>query len=411
MMGSVRRDGFLAETGPHSFRLFGDSVPESLRITGLDRRLVDANPAAKKRYVTCGGRPVAAPASPLEAARSPLLSLTGKLRFAVEPFVCRASEDEEETVAQFVRRRLGGEALTRLVDAVVGGIYAGDPEKLSVRHAMPMLHRFDREYGSLVIGALATRDERKVRGKARIAGFPTGMAELPAALASMLGDSLRLNATVVSLERTPVGWRVVWREQGGPERVAEATHVVVAAPPSRWSQLPLPAGLDELGAAAAAVPSPPVGVVTLGYSREKVSHPLDGFGVLSPGAERRSALGVLFPSSILPGRAPDGAVTLAAFIGGARQPELGALDADELVRLAREECESLMGARGAPEFVNVARWSRAIPQYDLRHGDFLAKMSAAESTMPGLHFCGNFRGGVAIGATLDNAAALARSIA
>ena len=411
MMGTVRRDGFLAETGPHSFRLFGTAVPEAFALAGLENRLLDANAAAKNRYVTCGGRPVAAPTSPWGAATSPLLSLSGKLRFAAEPFIRRAPADAEESVAAFVRRRLGDEALRRLIDAVVGGIYAGDPEQLSVRHAMPALHRFDREYGSLVLGTLATRAERQARGAARIVGFPLGMAELPQALAAKLGESLRLNAAVTALEKTPGGWRVAWRESAGAEQAVVVERVVIAAPPGRWRELPLPGELAGLAAAGAGVPCPPVGVVTLGYARERVEHPLDGFGVLSPGVEKRKALGVLFPSSILPGRAPDGAVTLAAFIGGARQPELGALDEASLVRLAREECESLLGARGAPDFVNVSRWAHAIPQYDLRHGEFLATLEAAEAALPGLHFCGNFRGGVAVGATLDNAAALAARIA
>lgn len=410
-LGTVRRDGFLAETGPHSLRLFGANVPEALALAGLGDRLLDADVAANKRYVTCGGRPVAAPSSPVGAMSTPLLSLAGKLRFAAEPFIRRAPEGADESVAQFVRRRLGPEALDRLVDAVVGGIYAGDPEKLSVRHAMPMLHRFDREHGSLVLGALATRGERKARGRARVVGLPAGMAELPEALAAAAGEALRLNAVVRAVEKTSGGWRVAWSEPGAPERSVSADRVVIAAPPGRWGPAGLPESLAEAVSAGASVPCPPVAVVTLGYPRERVAHPLDGFGVLSPAAERRKALGVLFPSSLFPGRAPAGAVTLAAFIGGARQPGLGRLPPPELERLAREECASLLGAQGAPAFVHVARWERAIPQYDMRHGDFLAALEKAESALPGLHFCGNFRGGVALGATLDNAAALAARIA
>lgn len=411
MLGTVRRDGFLAETGPHSMRLPGNPVPEALTLAGLEARMIGANPAAKKRFVTRDGRPVATPGSPFGAITTPLLSMAGKLRMAREPFIGRPPADTEESVADFVRRRLGDEALERMVDAVVGGIFAGSPAELALRHAFPSLYRMEREHGSLMRGLFATRGERRAAGKPRIVSFAGGMAELTDALAEKLGDSLRLGAWVTGIEKVAGGWRVGWREGNGDEKSGTFTSVVIAAPPWRWASLPLPTGLGKLSGTGAGVPCPPVAVVTLGYARERVSHPLDGFGVLSPGVEKRRALGVVFPSSIFPGRAPDGAVTLASFIGGSRSPELGILPEADLVRLAREECESLLGASGAPDFVNVSKWAHAIPQYDRNHGALLATLSEAERAMSGLYFCGNYRGGVSLPATLDNAVALARKIA
>lgn len=411
MLGTVRRDGFLAETGPHSMRIAGNATPAAITAAGLDARLVDASPAAKKRFVTRDGRPVATPGSPLGALTTPLLSLAGKLRMAREPFVGKVSPDTEESVAGFIRRRLGDEALDRMVDAVIGGIHAGNPEELSLRHAFPTLHRWEREHGSLLRGMLATRHERRAAGRPRIVSFRDGMAELTDTLAGQLGESLRLGVSVTGIEKISGGWRVAWREAAGEEKTVVAAGVIITTPAWRWASLPLPAGLEKLAAAGASVPSPPVAVVTLGYARERVAHPLDGFGVLSPGAEKRRALGMLFPSSIFPGRAPEGAVTLVSFIGGARSPELGALPETDLARIAREECESLLGASGSPDFVHVAKWAHAIPQYDRNHGALLAELDAAELAMPGLYFCGNSRGGISLPATLDNAAALARRIA
>ncbi len=411
MLGTTRRDGFLAETGPHSMRIPGNPVPDAIRIAGLEARMIEANIAAKKRFVTRDGRPVETPGSPFGMITTRLLSLSGKLRIAREPFIGRAPADTEESVADFVRRRLGDEALERLVDAVVGGIHAGCPAELSVRHAFPSLHRMEQEYGSLIRGLFATRDEHRATGKPRIVSFFGGMAELTDALAAKLGESLRPGATVTEIEKASGGWSVRWRENTGEEKSVKVTSVVITAPPWRWASLPLPAGLEKLTGTGAAVPCPTVAVVTLGYARERVAHPLDGFGVLSPGIEKRKALGVLFPSSIFPGRAPDGAVTLASFIGGSRSRELGALPEADLARLAREECESLLGASGSPDFVQVTKWAHAIPQYDRNHGTLLAVLAEAERKQPGLYFCGNYRGGVSLPATLDNAVALALRIA
>jgi oxygen-dependent protoporphyrinogen oxidase len=410
MLGTRRRDGFMAETGPHSMRISGRAIPTAIGLAGMESRLVDANPAAKKKFVTRDGKPVATPASPFGAIGTPLLSLRGKLRMLREPFIGMTEADAEESVADFVCRRLGDEALDRMVDAVVGGIYAGSPKELSVRHAFPSLHRMECEHGSIIRGLLATRGERRTVGKPRIVSFAGGMTELVDSLAGKLGESLRLGTTVTEIEKVSGGWRVAWREGTGEEKSAVFTSVVITTPPWRWASLPLPKGLDKLSATGGIVPCPPVAVVTLGYARERVTHPLDGFGVLSPGIEKRKALGVVFPSSIFPGRAPDGAVTLASFIGGSRSPELGALPETDLARLAREECESLLGASGSPDFVHVTKWAHAIPQYDRNHGALLASLDEAERAMPGLYFCGNYRGGVSLPATLDNAVAMARKI-
>ena len=411
MLRSVTRDGFLAEEGPHSMRLSAGPVRDFLLEEVPEAGLIEASAAGAKKYVTCGGRPVAAPAGPVSALMSPLLSPLEKLRFGMEPLVSRRRGGGEESVADFVRRRLGSAAWAGLVDAVVGGVYAGDGGTLSVRHAFPKLWEFEQKHGSLVRGAFATRAERRARGPLSAAGFRDGMAALPRALSARLGERLRTGATVTRIVRTGGGWAVSWREKSGEIREAEASDVLVATPCHAWSRLPLPEGASPAVAAGRAVPYPPVAVVTLGYAREKVAHPLDGFGVLSPGRERRRALGALFTSSVFPGRAPEGAVTLALFIGGARQPELAGLDAAELAVLARAECEELLGASGAPEFVHTASWAQAIPQYTLGHGERLAAVEAVEASNPGLRFIGNWRGGPALSAALESGIAAGVSLA
>lgn len=407
MLRTVRRDGFLAEEGPHSLRLAAGPVRDFLIAEAADAELVEANAAGAKKYVTCGGRPVPAPASPLGAFTTPLLTFPEKLRFAAEPFVPRRREEREETVADFVRRRLGASAWAGLVDAVVGGVYAGDGDALAVRHAFPKLWEFERRHGSLVLGALATAKERRVRGPLRVTGFREGMAALPRSLARRLGGRLRTGSTVTRLARDGDAWIVGWREPDGATRDVSAAGVIVAVPSHAWDSLPLPTGGEALVEAGRAIAYPPVAVVTLGYARERVAHPTDGFGVLSPARERRRALGALFTSSVFPGRAPEGAVSLALFIGGARSPVAARLSPEALVTQARLECEELLGASGAPEFVHVAKWERAIPQYAPGHGARLAAVEEAERAWPGLSFIGNWRGGPALSAALESGIAAA----
>jgi len=399
---TVRRDGWLAECGPHSFRFQDNRTPRLIVDTGLTGELVDASPAAKKRFVTRDGVPV----SPLRA-----LGLPGIARLAAEPFVASGGDDDE-SVAGYFRRRLGTRAYARLGDAFVGGIHAGDPDKLSLVHAFPQLRRFERDHGSLVRGLLATRAERRAGGRARIAAFRLGMSQLADTAAARLGDTLHTGARVTAIERTSGGWRVAWTGNDGLSRIESADDVVVATPSHAWGTLGLPAAFDPLTQADRTPRYAPVAVVTLGFDRRRVAHPLDGFGLLTPSCERRVSLGILFPSSVFPGRAPHDGVSLAVFIGGARRPELAALTATDLVAIARRECEQLLGATGAPEFVHTAVWSRGIPQYERTgYGRFLADLAEAETAHPGLHFTGNFRGGVSVVAAMDRADALAARLA
>lgn len=402
MARSIRRDGWLAELGPHSFRFRANRTPAALTDSGLDKLLTDTLPGANKRFVTSGGKPVVAPWR--------ALGLPGSLRLAFEPFA--ATHDGDEPVADFFRRRLGRRAHERLGDAFVGGIHAGDPEKLSITHAFPELKRFEREHGSLFRGMFATRAARRDAGPARIAAFAGGMSTLSDTLAARLGDSLRTGAIVSGVAKTASGWRVAWTGADGVFHEDAADAVVVATPTGAWPTLGLPGAASALLRDGVAPPSPPVAVVTLGFDRRHVAHALDGFGVLTPARENRVSLGILFPSSVFPDRAPHEGVTLAVFIGGVRRPELARLGHDDLVALAKRECELLLGATVAPSFVHVSAWREAIPQYTLAgHADYLKALAETEAALPGLRFVGNHRGGVSLTAALDNGEALAAELA
>lgn len=406
--GSVathRENGFIAEGGPNSLLLENDGTEDFLRQLGIV--ILEANPVAKKRFLVCRGRPVAAPSGPIGAITTPLLGFLEKLRVLGEPFA-RTSTDPDESVAAFARRRLGAGVVTRLVDPMIAGVYAGDAEKLSVRQALPRLYEMEQRYGSLLFAGLS---KGRAAPRRRMVNFPGGMADIPDGMARFL-DATRLqtSAAVRTIEHNPgSGWTVTW-DADGEKRCATARFLVLAVPPWNWSALPLPVALGDHLRPWHDVSAPPVSVISLGFTREQVAHPLDGFGVLAPAIEHRNVLGVLFPSSLFQGRAPDGHVLLTSFVGGCRQPELTRGDAGTQIGIVRKELETLLGARGEPVFTSIRHWPRAIPQYNIGYGNLRALLDSAEANFSGLHFCGGYRNGIALPKTIRNALDCAEKI-
>ena len=399
--GAIRTEqhgGYLVDLGPNTLVA---RVPElEAAITDLDLgdERVWADDAAEHRYVVRDGRPVAVPASPRALLRSPFLSARGKLRLLGEPFA-RRGRAEDESVAAFVRRRLGAEALAYGADPLVAGVFAGDPERLSVRHAFPMLSEMERAHGSLLHGAMARRHAGKQGGalppSRRPFSFRDGMQTLPDALAARLGSALRLNAAATAVRRGADGFEVTADGPTGPE-AHRADAVVLAVPPHRLPALDAPSDLGPLQAVA----FPPVAVVALGFRRADAAHPLDGFGVLVPSREPFRMLGAQFSSTLFPGRAPTGHVLLTLFFGGARHPDDAHLPDDALLDLARTDLRRLLGVRGEPTFVRRHTWARAIPQYELGYGRVLAALEALEEAWPGCFVAGNVRGGISVGEAL-----------
>ena len=390
-----RRSGFLAETGPNSLTTPKPSVAALLTELGLADRLLEASPAAGKRYIVRDGRLTPLPTTPLQFVTSAVLSPGAKLRLLGEPFVPPSDPHAEESIADFVRRRLGAEPLDYIVGPFVGGIYAGEPEVLSIRHALPKVYALEQEHGSLAAGVLAQIRSRRRRTSAsrnRILSFPLGVGELTERLAESLGDRISTGSPVLKVARLGTTWTVTTARAEVP-----VDAVVFAGPGYAFADVGFDCDSGERLRELAAIPYAPVAVVVLGFARGAVAHPLDGFGVLVPAVERRRVLGVQFSSSLFPGRAPDDHVTLTAFIGGMRQPELAALGREALVALACEELTDLLGAFGEPVFQHVTVWPRAIPQYVVGYGRWLDIIEQVEAANPGLALAGSYRDGVSLG--------------
>ena len=398
---SYRKKGYLAEEGPHSILLNNSEIENFLNsIPNLQSSIVESDPKAKKRFVLRDGKLHSVPLSPLAAITTPLWSLKGKLRALKEPFIKAIPDNCEESIASFVRRRLGDELYRYAINPMVAGIYAGDPETLSLKHTFPKFIALEQEHGGVFRGMIQTmrtaRKNKERKPPRRILSFNNGMAELPEKLASALGESLRTAVSIESIRKSDEVWNIKWSDSAGKTNEDAFDQLILTAPAWRLSDLPVDSELHKALGSFDTIDYPPVSILSLGFKRNDVKHPLDGFGFLVPECENRQILGVLFPSSIFPERTPEEEVLLATFVGGTRQPKCATVDTEALKALVLNELKEILGIRGEPTFVHHRHWEKAIPQYTLGYDEQLAKMNQIEQSFPGLKLAGNYRTGVSV---------------
>jgi oxygen-dependent protoporphyrinogen oxidase len=401
---SVRRDGFLAECGPNTILETSPKIAGLVRDLGLEKRRMYTDPAAEERYLVRGGKMLPLPSSLSKFLGTPLFSKSAKLRLLAEPFIGRAPAGTEESVAEFVRRRLGPEFLDYAIDPLVGGIYAGDPAKLSVREAFPKLHALEQKYRSLIAGQVLGARERKKRAEvskqsAAKFSFDEGLQVLTEELGRQLGDSVWLGSPASWIEKTETGWLVA-ASTHGRVTLNEHSAVLFAGTAHRLAQLKIVARNAPALSGLSQVYYPPVASLVMGFRRKDVADPLNGFGVLIPKVEKFSILGAVFSSSLFPNRAPAGHVALTCYIGGARNPDLALSAPDELAALALKDLGRLFGITGEPAFEHQFIYPQAIPQYEVGYGRFKELMCEAETKCPGFFMAGHYRDGISLGDSL-----------
>jgi oxygen-dependent protoporphyrinogen oxidase len=414
---SERRQGYLAEWGPNSMQDNTPLLTALIRELGLEAQRLAVPPHLHKRYIWRAGQLLTLPVSPPAFLMSRLLSLPAKLRVLREPLVPAGNTAQEESVADFVRRRFGREILEYVVDPFVTGVYAGNPEHLSVRYAWPKLYAVEQQYGSVLRGQWHMHQARQRHRPAkasegpvagRIFSFRDGMQTLPEALRARLGDVVHVHTPVHRLAQTADGWLVTTQHQ--QQYVTQRFHAVLYTAPLYH----LPAmglqGAPEVHTLAR-VYYPPLSILVLGFHRTQVRHPLDGFGLLVPAVEPLRIFGVLFSSTMFPGRAPAGHVTLTVFVGGARNPALGCASTAHLLEVALQDLRTVLGVVGHPTYVQHIFWPKAVPQYALGYGSMQDSMAQLERQYPGFFMAGNYRQGIAIGDALASGYAAAERIA
>jgi oxygen-dependent protoporphyrinogen oxidase len=403
-----RTDGFLVEAGPNSLR----SSPFLHRLVqrlGLEDERVWADETASRRYIRRDGKLVPVPMSIGGFLTTDLLSTTAKLRLLAEPFVrARSSNGPDESLAAFVRRRLGPEVLDYAVAPFVGGVYAGDPDRLSARHTFGRLVEWEEEYGSLFWGALRGGDDEADDVPSGLFSFREGLETLPRALADALDGAIEYETEVTRIAEAGSGWAVHADTAEGPTTY-DVDGLICTVPLHTLGTLDLDTPVDR--SPLKDVSYPPVHVVALGYERSAIDHPLDGFGLLVPPVETDlDVLGTLFSSTLFPGRAPDDHALLTTFVGGARAPALARRDEAAVQSLVERDLDRLLGVNDAPVFARHVHWPRAIPQYRRGHGAVQETLSALEARHPSLAFGGNYRDGVAVGDAAQSGQAAAERL-
>jgi oxygen-dependent protoporphyrinogen oxidase len=405
---SERRDGYLLELGPQSFS--GTPQLRNLcRDLGIENELVEA-PHSAPRFLLINGQLKPAPLSPPAFFASSLFSARTKWRILRDAIGRSAPPYVDESVAAFTHRKFSAELLDKLVGPFVSGIYAGDPEKLSLRAAFPQLHEAERSTGSVIRGMIrAAKSKPGPKQRPTLQSFRDGNETLIKALAANLGPALRCGVDLTAIQQGGTGipqsgerFVVDAKTTNGTETII-ADRLVLAVPTYVAAKLlrsEIASPFEEIEYASLAV-------ISLGYQRQEVGHSLEGFGFLVPRSENLRTLGAVWNSSLFPNRAPQGSVLLTSFIGGATDPQAVALSTEEMVSMVHRELAPILSIRNKPTFSNVEIYPRALPQYNIGHTARIANLERESSSLLNLKLVGNYLCGPAIGACIERAFAVA----
>ena len=413
VLQTERSEGFCIELGPDSFITQFPWALDLCRRIGFDGELICTNETHRQTYVVGDGKlrrlpeglAVMAPCRVWPMLTSPVLSIRGKLRLGWEYFVPARRDGGDESLACFARRRLGREGFERLVQPLVSGIYMSDPERLSMRAALPRFFEMEQQHGSLIRAGrreLKARKENKSTATGpRYSMFIApreGMASLVAALARRLPpDAVQINSAVGHLaERAGGGWRLSPANGAGRRSESEDFDAVVVATSAREAARLLSGTSDSLAAELGGIGLAGCVIVVAAYERGQISHPLDGFGFVVPQCENRDLIACTFSSVKYAERAPEGSVLLRAFLGGACRPDLLDLPDDALQRTVADELRQLIGLSGEPTLLRIARWPGIMPQYEVGHLDRVERIENSVARLPNFQLAGNAYRGIGI---------------
>jgi oxygen-dependent protoporphyrinogen oxidase len=402
VISTIEKDGFRFDLGPQSF-LTTEPLLKLIDALGLKDRLLRANPRAP-RYILLRGQMVAAPMSPPSLFSTPLFSGGTKWRLLTEIMRRTQPPSEDESIASFVRRKFGPELLDRLVAPFVSGVYAGDPERLSLRASFPKIHEFESQHGSVLRGAMKSRSP-KGTPRAGLCSFRDGMDTLPGAIASRLGASLHLETSVTAIRHGKANgkpWFEIDITRRDQHETLAASAIILATPTSIASQI-LSSLSDSFAPIFSRIEYAPVNVLSAGYRREQFQRPPDGFGFLVPRAEGLHVLGTVFSSSLFAGRAPEGMVSITSFSGGATDPKFCELSGEEITETICGEVARILGIKEKPVATNLHRYARALPQYNLGHTQIVKSLESLTESIPGLFLAGNYLSGPSIGSSVEQA--------
>lgn len=395
LIGTVEKDGFLFESGPQSFQ-GTETLLDLIRELGIEAELCEANPRAP-RFVLRHGKLQKVPMSPQAIMSTSLLSVGSRWKVVSEPLRRTRPPSEEESVATFVRRKFGHEILEYLVSPFVSGVYAGDPEKLSLRAAFPTLEEWEREYGSVLRGAMKSRPANGKRKPPSLCSFRRGAGSLSQALGDRLGANLQVRTRACAITKGAQGAVYeVHTERSGRTETHLARAIVMATPAYGASHL-LASTSAALAQSLSGIAYAGVAVVAAGYYARQITPSLDGFGFLVPRSENLRILGTVWNSSLFPGRAPAGSAVMTSVAGGATDTGILDKSEEEIDAIVQADNAKVLQITGAPVVSAVWKHPKALPQYNLGHSHIVAAIRDFERQNPGIFFSGNYLEGPSLG--------------
>ncbi len=399
-------NNFIMDFGPSSILDNSPAIQDFIQSINLDKDVIYASPSAKKRYILKNNDLHILPKSPTQLLKSHLFSWPAKLRFLGEPFISRSSYTfQEPSIAQFIRRRLGGEFLDYAIDPFIAGIFAGDAEHLSMRMVFPKLYEWERKHGSLFRGMI--REKRKTslhKGPKQLFSFKNGMQVLPNAIQENLKHGkVLLNAEVCEMQKLHNEYKVTYIENGQYHEVYSDA-VLFTIPVHELKMLNL-----ENIEFHQEVNYPPLMVIFLGYRNQDISCALDGYGFLIPRKENKKFLGCTWNSVVYPNRAPADHVAFTLYVGGSRSANM-LNNPEKALGEAIQDFQDVMKIKAQPVFVKEKLWKRSIPQYNIGHSDYLDYLDQLEMNQHGLFFSGNYRKGLSLSDCINNTEAVSAKI-
>ena len=412
-MITVEDDGYLIDYGPNSGLETTPLIRQIVEEIGLKEEMIYANEEGNNRYILKNNKLHSLPTGLAPFIKTKLFSTKGKLRLFAEPFIGKSDDGYYQSLGSFVKRRLGEEFLKYAIDPFVSGVFAGDPNKLSVKSAFPKLYRLEEVYGGLIKGMIKGAKERKKRTEqskqnAKMFSFKSGMQVFPKTLSEKLNVEILYNATVEKIDKLDNGYKINYSLNGSKKEII-ASNVLATIPALKLSELIK--GINvSLSNKLQTIIYPPVIVLYLGYDIKNIKTKLDGFGFLIPSLENKKFLGAIWSSTIFVNRAPNGKASFTLFIGGARKLDLLKSNIQELIDKVINEFGVIMGINGAPEFKTYKIWEHAIPQYNVGYIEIEQAIEKFEEENEGFFISGNHRGGISVGDCVKNSEITANKI-
>jgi oxygen-dependent protoporphyrinogen oxidase len=404
-METLIENNFLIDFGPNSGLETTPLIRNLAEEVGIPNEMIYANESSNKRYILKNDELHPLPTSPHAFLKTKLFSTKAKFRIMAEPFVGKSNDGYYQSMAQFVKRRLGQEFLDYAIDPFVSGVFAGDPEKLSVKSAFPKLYRLEEVYGGLVKGMIKGARERKKRTEqskqnAKMFSFINGMQSFPKAIAQKMNNKIYFDSTVTNVKRNMNEWIIEYQRDNKFFEIN--SDIILSTLPVNAAAKVFSNQDQTFQKHAEDIYYPPVMVLYLGFNKKDIGQALDGFGFLIPSREKKSFLGAIWTSTIFPNRCDAEKASFTLFIGGARASKIFEMENEKLIDTVLKEFKKIMKINSDPILIKSRFWEKAIPQYNIGYIEHENYFDKFEKDFPGIFIGGNFRGGISVGDCVKN---------